>query len=226
MRVLLCLSWHYKLQQKTWAITLLECTTIYLKEIPHFFTICNCSFLCILGDINRTIYPSPLLTHTEPLSAVQPLFVLIHGISSRKKQQEKGRLASWNIPCAMSAQTLSATLPMARAKASTGSNPSALTQGQNQLSTSQNRASPFHSNKKCVFCHCKHPGVILHASDPSSYLQTSALCWQTSSCKALQCSPHLPGKAVIPLHRPKTCCFRGLQVSSHKTCGGLFWFLL
>lgn len=59
--------------------------------------------------------------------------------------------------------------------------------GANQLSTLQNRASPFQSNIKCVFCHCQHPGVILHASDPSSYLQTPALCWQTPSCKALQC---------------------------------------
>lgn len=104
------------------------------------------------------------------------------GRKSRKKEDLPVGVS--HVPC--SAQTLPATLPMARAKASTGSNPTALT-GANQLSTLQNRASPFQSNIKCVFCHCQHPGVILHASDPSSYLQTPALCWQTPSCKALQC---------------------------------------
>lgn len=156
MWVLICLSCRCKLQQKTWAITLLECTTISLREIPHFFTIYNSCFLRNLGDINRTIYRSPLLTHRETFCSAASICPS-HGVSSRKKQQEKARL--WSIPCAMPAQTLPATLPMARGKASTGNNPTALTLGQNQLSTFRNTAPPFQS-------HIKH---VLSLQTPGSY---------------------------------------------------------
>lgn len=166
---------------------MLECTTISLKEIPHFSTIYNCCFLYNLGDINRTFYCSPLLTHRETPSAVQPLFVLTHGISSRKKEQEKGRLACWSIPCAMFCPNTACSTSHGQGQGLYWKQSCCSDTGAKQLSTLQNRASPFQSNIKCVFYHCKHPGVILHASDPSSYLQTSALCWQTHSCKALQC---------------------------------------
>lgn len=185
-RVLLCLSCHCKLQQKTGAVTLLECTTISLSETPHFFTICNCCFLHNLGDRNRIIYHSSLLIHREALSLVQPLFVLIHGILPRKEQQEQARLASWSSPCAMFAQALPATLPIARAKAPTGNNPSALTQGQNQLSTLQNKASPFQSNIKCVFYHCKYPGVILHACKHLRYASKHPAAKHSSALHACQ----------------------------------------
>lgn len=117
---------------------------------------------------------------------MQPLFVLTHGISSRKKEQEKGRLACWSIPCAMFCPNTACYTSHGQGQGLYWKQSCCSDTGAKQLSTLQNRASPFQSNIKCVFYHCKHPGVILHASDPSSYLQTSALCWQTHSCKALQ----------------------------------------
>lgn len=74
----------------------------------------------------------------------------------------------------MPAAALPAVLPVTRAKASAGSKPTAPPQGRNKLNTLENMGSPFQSNVKCAFCHCKHPGIILHA--PTSLLLFANIC--------------------------------------------------
>lgn len=147
------------------AIILMDRTTISLRLKPPSFAICNCSFSYGISEVySEAFIALLLLLHMQKIiSAKQPLLVITRGIWPRKKRREKGRLASWSILSAVPATVLPAMIPNTRAKAFSESNPTALPQGQNKLST---YGITFSKQRKMCILSLQTPSIILYALRP------------------------------------------------------------